>query len=427
MKRYYLIKKELIKILSLLFVFNSCFFNPKPKDIIFSREKFETGLDVLSNSNFNIISGKKIGLITNQTGLDKNLTQNIELLINSSNIELKAIFSPEHGFKGTEIAGKKILNSYDFDTGLNYYSLYGETKKPTSEMLKDIDILIFDIQDLGIRSYTYISTLGLAMKAAAENNIKFIVLDRPNPFGGNRVEGNILDLNNKSFIGMYPIPYVYGLTCGELALYINNELLKKNERCELKIIKMNNWSRDQKFNETGRVWVPTSPHVPYHETPFYMVATGILGELGVFSVGVGYTIPFQVIAAPWIDSDLLADKMNKLNLKGVFFRPINFVPYYSLYKGQSINGIQIHFENLNEVNLFSIQFYFLQTHNMLYPDKDPFNLASNSSISMFDKALGSTLLRKKITEVGNYDLIKQIVDKDIEHFRNRIKPYKLYE
>ena len=142
MKRYYLIKKELIKILSLLFVFNSCFFTPKPKDVIFSREKFETGLDVLSNSNFNIISGKKIGLITNQTGLDKNLTQNIELLINSSNIELKAIFSPEHGFKGTEIAGKKILNSYDFDTGLTYYSLYGETKKPTSEMLKDIDILI---------------------------------------------------------------------------------------------------------------------------------------------------------------------------------------------------------------------------------------------------------------------------------------------
>jgi uncharacterized protein YbbC (DUF1343 family) len=294
-------------------------------------------------------------------------------------------------------------------------------------MLKDIDILVFDIQDLGIRSYTYISTLGLAMKAAAENNIEFIVLDRPNPFGGNRIEGNILDLNNKSFIGMYPIPYVYGLTSGELALFINNEIFKKNERCELKVIKMNNWSRDLTFNELDYPWVPTSPHVPFHETPFYMVATGILGELKIFSVGVGYTIPFQVIAAPWIESDSLADKMNKLDLNGVFFRPINFTPYYSIYKGQSIGGVQIHIRDFKSVNLFSIQFYFLQVHNMLYPEKKAFDLASDSNIDMFDKALGSTQLRIKIANSNNYYAIKELVDKDVQNFKIKKLPYHLYE
>ena len=416
-----------IKILSVLFFLNSCFFVPKPDYLTLEEKKVETGLDIFNNSDFNYISGKRIGLITNQTGLDKNLTQNIKLFINSTNIELKAVFSPEHGFKGTENAGKKILNSYDADTDLTYYSLYGETKKPTYEMLKDIDVLIFDIQDLGIRSYTYISTLGLSMEAAAENNIEFIVLDRPNPFGGNRIEGNILDLNNKSFIGMYPIPYVYGLTCGELALFINNEIFKNNEKCELKVIKMNNWSRDQKFNETGHPWIPTSPHVPYHKTPFYMVATGILGELGVFSIGVGYTTPFQVIAAPWIESDLLADKMNKLDLKGVFFRPINFIPYYSLYKGQSIGGVQIHIEDLENVNLFSIQFYFLQIHNILYPEKNAFKLASNSNIDMFDKAIGSTQLRKKIAKSNNYHTIKQVINEDVENFKIKKLKYHLYE
>lgn len=422
MKRYYLI----IKILSVLFFLSSCFFVPKPNYFIFTR-KVETGLDILNSSDFNSISGKRIGLITNQTGINKSLTHNIELFHKSLNIDLKAIFSPEHGFEGTEDAGEKILNSYDGDTGLTYYSLYGETKKPTSEMLKDIDVLVFDIQDLGIRSYTYISTLGLAMEAAAENNIEFLVLDRPNPFGGNRVEGNILDLNNKSFIGMYPIPYIYGLTCGELALFINNELFKKNERCDLRVIKMNNWSRDLKFNETEYPWVPTSPHVPFHETPFYMVATGILGELGIFSVGVGYTIPFQVIAAPWIESDSLADKMNELELKGVFFRPINFTPYYSLYKGQSIGGVQIHIEDFENVNLFSIQFHFLQIHNMLYPDKNAFEIASNSNIVMFDKAIGSTQLRMKIAKTNDYKAIKHIVDKDVQNFKIKKLSYHLYE
>ena len=190
---------------------------------------------------------------------------------------------------------------------------------------------------------------------------------------------------------------------------------------------MNNWSRDLKFKETNFPWVPTSPHVPTHETPFYMVATGILGELGIFSVGVGYTIPFQVIAAPWIESNLLADKMNELNLSGVFFRPINFTPYYSLYKGQSIGGVQIHIENFKNVNLFSIQFHFLKVHNMLYPEKNAFNLASKSNIDMFDKALGSTQLRMKISESNNFNKIKQSVDKDVQQFISRKKVYQLYD
>lgn len=271
MKRSLLTIKKIIQLWTFIYVLDSCSMLPHIPRNLKEDEKTETGLDVLYKSNFDILKGMRIGLITNQTGLNKDLIQNIDLFLNSNNTDLKAIFSPEHGFKGTEAAGKKLEDRRDESSGLVFYSLYGKTKKPTTEMLQNIDVLVFDIQDIGIRSYTYISTMGLAMRAAVENNIKFVVLDRPNPLGGLRVEGNILDIATKSFIGMYPVPYVYGLTCGELALFINNEIFKENEKCNLEVVKMNHWSRDKLFENTYLSWIPTSPHVPNQETPFYKI------------------------------------------------------------------------------------------------------------------------------------------------------------
>ena len=208
MKRSLLTIKKILQLLIFVFIVDSCSMLPRLSRYFNKDDRTETGLEVLYNSNFDILKGKRIGLITNQTGLYKDLIQNIDLFLNSNEIDLKAIFSPEHGFKGTEAAGKKLEDRRDESSGLFFYSLYGKTKKPTTKMLQNIDVLVFDIQDIGIRSYTYISTMGLAMRAASENNIKFVVLDRPNPLGGLRVEGNILDIATKSFIGMYPIPYV---------------------------------------------------------------------------------------------------------------------------------------------------------------------------------------------------------------------------
>ena len=427
MKRSLLNVKKIIQSLIFMFLVNSCSVIPHFSKTLEKYDQTEKGLDVLYKSNFDILKGKRIGLITNQTGLNKELIQNIDLFLNSNDIDVKAIFSPEHGFKGTEVAGKKLENKKDESSGLVFYSLYGKTKKPTTEMLRNIDVLVFDIQDIGIRSYTYISTMGLAMRAAAENNVKFVVLDRPNPLGGLRVEGNILDVATKSFIGMYPIPYVYGLTCGELALFINNEIFKENEKCILEVVKMNHWSRDKLFNNTYLSWIPTSPHVPNQETPFYMVSTGALGELGVFSVGVGYTNPFQVIAAPWIDAKLMSEKMNNLEIRGVTFRPINFTPYYAIYKDTLIGGVQIHFSEIDQVNLFLLQLSFLQEHNKLYPDKNPYKLSSPQSLTMYDKAMGSFSFKKTLLSSDGYTRLKEDIDKDVAEFIKISKKYYLYE
>ena len=427
MKRYYYIKVFFMMLFFASLFIGSCSTAPQSTTSVKEVNKVLTGLDILSQNNFDALNGRRVGLITNQTGVDRNLIQNIDLFKNSGNVNLRAVFSPEHGFKGSEEAGKVILDTRDSITGLRFYSLYGKEKSPTAEMLKDIDILVFDIQDIGIRSYTYISTMGLAMDAAAKNGVEFLVLDRPNPLGGIRVEGNSLDMDYQSFIGMYPIPYVYGLTSGELATFINEKPFISKKKCDLKVIKMLHWSRKKSFKETFLNWVPTSPHVPNDKTPYFMVATGILGELGVFSIGVGYTIPFQTIAAPWINSQLISVKMNELKLKGVTFRPIDYSPYYSLYSGRSVGGVQIHITDYNEVDLYSIQFYFLQVHHILYPDKNPFSMAKPEKIKMYDKAMGTSAVRKIFMIENTHSSIRGIIKQDIELFHREKKQYHLYE
>ena len=391
------------------------------------KQPFMTGLDVLLENDFLYLKGKKVGLITNQTGVTGKMVQNIDAFTKSENVDLKAIFSPEHGLFGSASAGEKIYNKTDSIYGVPLYSLYGNNKRPSQDMLKNLDILVFDIQDIGIRSYTYISTMGLAMEAAQESGLEFIVLDRPNPLGLKKIEGNILSSSFKSFIGRYPIPYVYGLTSGELAKMINEQGWLEGGKCKLKIIKMKNYNNDNNYNDLGLHWVPTSPHVPNAITPLYMVATGILGELGFFSNGVGYTTPFMTLGAPWIDANLLTEKMNSLRLEGVTFRPVNYKPYYANYKGDNVGGIHLHITDQDRVNLILIQFYFMQEHNKLYPNKNPFMGASKNQIEMFDKAVGNDTIRKTFEKNFMVEDIKSILMTGLDDYIIMKKQYHLYD
>ena len=389
--------------------------------------KVITGIEVLKESNFKILEGKKVGLITNPTGVDSKLKSTIDILYEAENVHLVALFGPEHGVRGDYAAGDIVETYTDPQTNLPVFSLYGRTRKPTMEMLEEIDILVYDIQDIGCRSYTYISTMGLAMEAAAENDIEFLVLDRPNPLGGLKVEGNLVEDGYFFFVSQFKIPYVYRLTCGELATLLNEEkMLKDEKQCKLTVIPMRNWKREMLFKDTGLEWVLTSPHVPHEYSPQYYVTSGIMGELGIVSEGIGYTLPFQVFAAEWINANVLAEKMNSLNLDGVIFRPITIKPYYGADVDKELHGVQIHIQNSNLVNLMSLQFLFMQINNELYPEYNPFKMADESGLEMFDKVMGTSKVRELFTKRMKYNDIKDYLDKDIERFKEISKKYYIY-
>lgn len=391
-------------------------------------QKVLLGIDVLQRDNFSILTGKNVGLITNHTGVNSKLDLTLDLFKKSKNFKLVAVFSPEHGLKGVVNAGTPYASYTDLITGIHYFSLYDNTRKPTTEMLKGIDVLVYDIQDIGVRSYTYIATLGEAMEAAAENKIPFVVLDRPNPLGGERIEGNVVEDGFISFVSPYKIPYVYGLTCGELATLLDSDNTIGNEKkCELTVVKMEGWKRNMLFKDTGLIWVPTSPNVPYQETPFYLVGSGVIGELQVFGIGITYTLPFQAFAAEWIDADTLAQRMNALNLPGVLFRPLSYRVLYGEWQDKIFNGVQIHITDFRKVNLLTLQFYFMQVCREIYPDYNPFTIATTSRMKMFDKVLGTDTVRLEFSKRFCVDDIQKFLDKDINWFRELSKKFYLYD
>jgi len=300
---------RLAKVLLLLFVWFHAAFPDADAQVI-------TGIDVLNKNGFEMLQGKRVGLVTNPTGVDSHLRSTIDIL--NENVNLTALFGPEHGVRGDFSAGDHVSDQVDPQTGVPVYSLYGKNRKPSAEVLENVDVIVYDIQDIGARSYTYISTMGLVMEAAAEHAKEVLVLDRPNPLNGKRVEGPLVEEGYHSFVSQYAIPYVYGLTCGELAIYLNAEgLLKGGVRCKLQVVPMEGWRRNMTFDQTGLQWVPTSPHIPDYRTAFYYPATGIIGELDPNMIGIGYTLPFQLLVTDSIDAALLSKAMNALNLEGV--------------------------------------------------------------------------------------------------------------
>ena len=388
------------------------------------------GIEVLREQDFGPLVGKRVGLVTNPSGVDRNLRSTIDILFEAPQVNLVALFGPEHGVRGDVYAGGKIKDSVDPKTGLRVYSLYGSTRKPTPEMLDSIDVVVYDIQDVGVRSYTFISTLGLVMEACAPLGIEVVVLDRPNPLGGNKIEGCYVEQPFNSFVSQYKIPYVYGLTVGELARLINEEGLNRGQKgdqepvkCKLTVVPMAGWKRSMLYEDTGLPWVLPSPNIPSKDSPMYYAASGICGELyGFMNIGIGYTLPFQVFGAPWADPQALIAKLG--DVEGVSFRPIWYKPFAGSLKGQLVGGLQFFFTDYEKARITELQFHVMQAVAELYPDKKAFEIIGG--YGLFDKVCGTDYVRKTFCKGYRFDDIRDYWRKDEQSFRVLSQKYHVY-
>lgn len=324
------------------------------------------GADILIEQRLELLQNKRIGLITNQTSRLSSGEFLVDTLV-ARGINVVALFGPEHGVRGIAAAGESVRDSIDERTGIPIISLYGKTKKPTPEMLKDVDVLVYDIQDVGVRFYTYISTMGLAMEASAERGIPFVVLDRPNPLGGVKVDGPVMEDSLKSFLGMYPIPIVYGLTCGELARMINDERWLSSGSVDLTVIPMEGWKRTMLWTDTGLKWIPPSPNIPTPATTLVYPVTCFI-EATNMSEGRGTPRPFEVFGAPFVNGSLLVDSLNSLKIPGMLFAPTRFTPTSSKSAGRECAGVEVSITSTHELNPTLSGLLLLQKIMQSYPD-----------------------------------------------------------
>ena len=390
----------------------------------------KTGIEVLRDNGFKQLQGKRVGLVTNPSGVDHNLVSTVDILSNAPGVKLVALYGPEHGVRGNAHAGDAVGDAVDEKTGVKMYSLYGKTHKPTPEMLKDIDVLVYDIQDVGCRSYTFYATMGMCMEACAENGKEFMVLDRPNPLGGNKVEGNLVEKGYFSGVSKYAIPYLYGLTPGELATYLNEEHVTA-KKAKLTVIAMKGWKREMKFSDTGLPRVAPSPQIPTPEHAAFYAVSGVIGELYAFNTGIGYTLPFQCFAAPYIDADKLCDAMNALNLPGFRFRPINFRPFFKVGPEteeamKEMHGVQTYITDMDKADLTMCQFHFLEVLHKLYPEAKIFDANSKRGYRMFDLVMGTDQIRLRFCKNYKVADIADYFNKDVAAFKAVSKKYYLY-
>ena len=397
-----------------------------------ARPVVKPGVEVLRDGGFKELQGKRVGLVTNPSGVDRYLRSTVDILFNAPGVNLVALYGPEHGVRGDVYAGGHVTDTKDEATGLPVYSLYGPTRKPTPQMLEGIDVMVYDIQDVGARSYTFISTLGLVMEACAAKGIEVVVLDRPNPLGGNKIEGCYVEQPFNSFVSQYRIPYVYGLTVGELAIMINEEGLNRGQkgdqtpaRCKLTVVPMEGWERDMLYEDTGLPWVLPSPNIPFKETPLYYAAAGICGELyGFMDIGVGYTLPFQTFGATWLDPEKLKARLESYGLPGVSFRTIWYKPIAGSRKGELVKGLQFFFTDYDKARVTETQFYVMQAVAELYPDKKAFEIISG--YGLFDKVCGTDYVRKEFSKRYKVADIADYWRKDEASFRELSRQYHIY-
>ena len=394
--------------------------------------RVKPGLEVLVERNFDGLQGRRVGLLTNPSGVDSRLKSTIDILHEAPEVNLVALFAPEHGVRGDVYAGGHVSASVDTRTGLPVHSLYGATRQPTREMLSGLDVVVYDIQDVGSRSYTFISSLGLMMRSCAELGIEVMVLDRPNPLGGNKVEGAYVRDGFFSFVSQYRIPYIYGLTVGELAMLINEEGLNRGQRgnepplrCRLTVVPMEGWSRDMLYQDTGLPWVLPSPNIPYPETAICYPCAGLAGEFGGYlNIGIGYSLPFAVFAEEWIDADELKERLDSYGIPGVAFRTIHYKPFFGRLAGKLIHGVQYSFTDYDAAPLTLIQFYVMQAVHELY-GKNPFSIAPDR-ISMFNKVCGTDYVFNTFNSSFKVSDIAGYWSSDVEGFRELSQRYKLY-
>ncbi|MDP2895455.1 MAG: DUF1343 domain-containing protein [bacterium] len=327
------------------------------------RPAVKTGLDVLVETGFRPLRGRRVGLVCNQSSINSRGVHIISLFREQKGFELKALFSPEHGLWGN--ADEKVPSGIDSRTGLKFYSLYGETLRPTPEALEGIDTLVFDIQDIGARFYTYISTMAMCMEEAARQGIRFVVLDRPNPISGRYVGGPVLDKTYEGrFISYFPMPAAHGMTVGELARMFNREF---GVRCDLTVIKMQGWRRRMWFDETALPWRSPSPNMRNLAAAALYPGFGIVEQTNM-SVGRGTIAPFELYGAPWLDGEKLAEELNQENLPGLQFVPVEFTPDASRFAGERCSGVRVVVTDRNQLDVVRAGMLFAETIYRLYGD-----------------------------------------------------------
>jgi uncharacterized protein YbbC (DUF1343 family) len=379
----------------------------------------ETGLDRAGEYR-QVFRGKRLGIITNHTAYDSQGRFVVDVLRGMAGVTVSALFSPEHGLWGKEQAGENIKGQTDPVYHLPVYSLYGQTRKPTSEMLRGIDVLVFDIQDIGARFYTYISTMSLAMEAAAENGKRFVVLDRPNPINGSCVEGNVLDAAMASFVGMHPIPVRHGMTAGELGTMFNERgWLAGRVRADLVVIPMEGWRRAMWYNRTGLRFIKPSPNMPDLETAAVYPGLCLLEGTNV-SEGRGTDMPFRQFGAPWIDSHDLTRRLNGLNLPGMRFEPATFTPTSSKYQGRECHGVRVVITDRGRLESYFSGIKIVDAIGRMYPRDFEWKAAH------FDRLCGTSAIREAITSGRSADELRNLWRPALESFLKIRDKYLLY-
>ncbi len=373
-----------------------------------------TGIDVLHAENYQTLAGQRIGLITNHTGIDRQGVRTIDRLHQASDVELVRLFSPEHGLEG-QLDQSQIADGRDVATELPVFSLYGATRKPTPESLQGLDTLVFDIQDIGTRFYTYISTMGLAMQAAAEQGLRFVVLDRPNVIGGRQVSGPMLDAGRESFVGFHPLPVRHGMTVGELAGLFRQELALE---LDLQVVRCEGWQRDQSFEQTGLPWVNPSPNMRSPRAAELYPGIGLL-EMTNLSVGRGTEIPFEVLGAPWLDGARLAEHLNKLQLPGVYFVPISFTPTASRFRDELCGGIRILVTDRPAYRTIHTGLQIAVALRSMYPEI--------WHAAAYDRLLTNRVVHQAVLAGRTVAEIESLFAPSLAEFRERRPAYLLYE
>lgn len=384
------------------------------------------GLEKILDEKISLLKDKRVGLICNQSSVNHKFEHAADLFFQNREINLTTLFGPQHGIRG-DVQDNMVETSHTIDkkTGLPVYSLYSETREPTEEMLRNLDVLVFDLQDVGCRVYTFIYTMAFAMRASAKFDKKFIVLDRPNPINGRDIEGNLLEIGHESFVGLFPIPMRHGLTVGELALLFNNEF---SINCELEIVSMDGWERNLFYDETDCPWVMPSPNMPTVDTAIVFPGT-VMFEGTKVSEGRGTTRPFEIIGAPYIDGQEFAENLQKLNLPGVIFSPINFLPTFQKHKDTSCSGAFLHVSDRNLFepvltgialtktifDMYREEFEWKDTPYEYEFDRNPFDVIN-----------GSTKIREMIEAEKTIKEIKQFWETDVKQFRESREKYFLY-
>jgi uncharacterized protein YbbC (DUF1343 family) len=379
----------------------------------------KTGLDRVGAYK-NLFEGKRLGIIANHTAYDSNGRFIVDVFSNMAGVKVTALFSPEHGLWGTARDGEKIGSQTDPVYDLPVYSLYGKTQKPTSEMLRNIDVLVFDIQDIGARFYTYIYTMSLAMEAAAQNGKTFIVLDRPNPINGISVQGNVLEPAFASFVGLYPIPVRHGMTAGELAKMFNGQgWLSGHVKAELVVIPMEGWRRWMWYDQTGLRFIKPSPNMPDIETAAVYPGLCLLEGTNV-SEGRGTAMPFRQFGALWIDSILLADRLNAVKLPAMHFEPTNFTPTSSKYKDKECHGVRILITDRDKLEPYFSGIRIVDEICQMYPEQFEWKAAH------FDRLCGTSKIRDAIASHSSVDVLQSKWQKELESFLKIRAKYLLY-